>query len=124
MALEHGTPAAQARRLAEEVLRDWDMSDRTSDVLLVTTELVQNVTQHTSDGGELRLRRRDDAVLIEVTDSDPELPRVKSPSPTAVGGRGMLIVAATARRWGARPVRWAGRTGKVVWAEVTRRLPL
>jgi hypothetical protein len=124
MALEHGTPAAQARRLAEEVLRDWDMSDRTSDVLLVTTELVQNVTQHTSDGGELRLRRRDDTVLIEVTDSDPELPRVKSPSPTAVGGRGMLIVAATARRWGARPVRWAGRTGKVVWAEVTRRLPL
>jgi hypothetical protein len=123
MALEHGAPAARARRLAEEVLVDWDMTDRTSEVLLVTTELVQNVTQHTSDGGELRLRRRDDAVLIEVTDGDPELPRVQGPSPTAVGGRGMLIVAATARRWGARPARWAGRTGKVVWAEVTRRLP-
>ncbi|GIF01299.1 hypothetical protein Ari01nite_87630 [Paractinoplanes rishiriensis] len=123
MPLEHATPAAQARRLAQQVLHDWNMKDRTEEVLLVTTELVQNVTRHTDDGGELHLRRQDDAILIEVTDSNPQPPMVKASSPAEPGGRGMLIVAATARRWGSRPVRWAGRAGKTVWAEIARRLP-
>jgi pimeloyl-ACP methyl ester carboxylesterase len=123
MTLEHTTPAARARRLAEQALHDWKLTDRTDDVLLVTTELVQNVTQHTDDGGELRLRLQEDAVVIEVIDTDPEPPRVKSTAPSAPGGRGMLLVAAAARRWGSRPVAWAGRTGKMVWAEIARRLP-
>jgi pimeloyl-ACP methyl ester carboxylesterase len=123
MPLEHATPAADARRLAERVLQDWDMTDRTDDVVLVTTELIQNVTQHTDNGGELNLRREADVVLIEVTDSNPQPPRVKSSTPAVPGGRGMFIVAATARRWGSRPARWAGRTGKTVWAEIARRLP-
>ncbi|GIF17366.1 pimeloyl-ACP methyl ester carboxylesterase [Actinoplanes tereljensis] len=123
MPLDHDTSPAQARRLAERVLQDWNMTDRTEDVLLVTTELVQNVSKHTADGGELRLRRQDDAILIEVTDSDPHLPQVKHSAPTVAGGRGLLLVASTARRWGSRPVRWAGQAGKIVWAEITRRRP-
>ncbi|WP_213004653.1 alpha/beta fold hydrolase [Paractinoplanes toevensis] len=123
MSLDHGTPTAQARRLAERVLHDWNMTDRTEEVLLVTTELVQNVAKHTADGGELRLRRQDDSILIEVTDSDPQLPQLKRTPPTVAGGRGLLLVAATARQWGSRPVRWAGRAGKIVWAEIARRLP-
>ncbi|MEU4240510.1 alpha/beta fold hydrolase [Actinoplanes sp. NPDC026619] len=123
MPLEHGASAAQARRLAEQVLHDWNMTDRTDEVLLVTTELVQNVTKHTTNGGELRLSRQDDTVLIEVTDSDPQMPHVKRSAPTVTGGRGLLLVSSAARRWGSRPVRWAGRTGKIVWAEIARRLP-
>ncbi|MFI5889848.1 alpha/beta fold hydrolase [Actinoplanes sp. NPDC051513] len=120
MPVEHTTSADQVRRLAEQVLRDWNMTDRTGDVLLVITELVQNLTQHTDDGGELHLRRQDDAILIEVTDTNPQPPRLKFPSPAP---RGLLIVAVTARRWGNRPARWAGRASKIIWAEIARRPP-
>jgi len=121
--LEHGTPASRARRLAERALRRWNLSDRADDVLLVTTELVQNVTQHTDDGGELRLTLRGDSILVEVTDTNPLEPSVQAVETSRAGGRGMLLIAAVARRWGSRPAAWAGRAGKTVWAEVARRLP-
>ncbi len=121
MPLTHTTSAAQARRMVEQVLHDWNMTDQTDDVLLVTTELVENLTRHTDGGGELHLQRRPDAVVVEVTDTDPRPPTPRTPSPVVPGGRGLLIVAATARRWGNRPARWAGRAGKIVWAEIARR---
>jgi anti-sigma regulatory factor (Ser/Thr protein kinase) len=123
LGLDHGTPAAKARRTAERALKDWNLSDRADDVLLVTTELVQNVTKHTDDGGELRMALRDDAILIEVTDTNPLPPHVQPVQPHRLGGRGLLLIASVARRWGTRPAIWAGRTGKIVWAEVARRLP-
>ncbi|MET0425142.1 MAG: alpha/beta fold hydrolase [Actinoplanes sp.] len=123
MRLDHATPAAEARRLAEQALNDWHLTDRSDDVLLVTTELVQNVTQHTEDGGELRLRLQDDAVIVEVTDTDPRPPRLKPIAPLVPGGRGLRLVAAAARTWGSRPAAWAGRTGKIVWVEIAKRLP-
>ena len=121
--LEHGTPAAQARRLAERALQGWNLSDRTDDVLLVTTELVQNVTQHTDDGGELRVFLDGDSILVEVTDTDPRMPLVRQPEPGRIGGRGMLLIAGVARTWGSRPAAWAGRAGKTVWAKIAKRRP-
>ncbi len=120
--LEHGSTAFQARRVAESALQDWDLSDRADDVLLVTTELVQNVTKHTDDGGELRLQLCDDAILVEVTDTSPDVPCTQPADARRLGGRGLVLVAAVTRRWGVRPASWAGRTGKVVWAELARRL--
>jgi anti-sigma regulatory factor (Ser/Thr protein kinase) len=116
-------PASRARRLADEALQSWDLADRADDVLLVTTELVQNVTKHTDDGGELRVSLDGDAILVEVTDTNPRLPLVLQPEPGRVGGRGMLLIAAVARSWGTRPAAWAGRKGKTVWAELAKRLP-
>lgn len=120
--LAHGAPASDARRACERALDDWELSGRADDVLLVTTELVHNVTKHTDDGGELHLVLHDDAILIEVTDTNPQPPRIQRPEPCHPGGRGLQLIAATARRWGTRPAAWAGRTGKVVWAELARRL--
>jgi hypothetical protein len=119
MMLTHGAPAALARRAVEKTLRDWDQFDCTADVLLVTTELVQNVTKHTTDGGELRLLLQTASILIEVTDTDSLLPQPpEERGPRRVGGRGLILVAALALAWGSRNTTWAGHAGKIVWAEL------
>ncbi|MBL7253483.1 ATP-binding protein [Paractinoplanes lichenicola] len=84
------------------------------DALLVITELVENVVQHTGDGGELTVSRHDDAIRIEVADTSAELPRQYPPDARRIGGRGMLLVAAMTRAWGSHP----REGGKVVWADV------
>jgi anti-sigma regulatory factor (Ser/Thr protein kinase) len=120
--LDHGTPASAARRTADQALQAWNLSHRRDDVLLVTTELVQNVTQHTDDGGELCLSLRPDSILIEVADTSADLPQEQAEDVRSLGGRGIRLIAAVACRWGARPTAWAGHKGKTVWAELSRRL--
>jgi len=112
----HGAPAAMARRAAEGALRMWSLADCADDVLLVTTELVQNVTQHTRAGGELRLALLTESLLIEVADTDSSLPQIAGRDVRRIGGRGLLLVAAVAVDWGARHALLDGVPGKVVWA--------
>jgi two-component sensor histidine kinase len=84
------------------------------DVLVVITELVHNVVQHTDGGGELRLTRHEGAVRVEVHDESRAFPQLQRPDLRRPGGRGLLLVAAIAQRWGCRPT----AAGKVVWAYV------
>jgi two-component sensor histidine kinase len=116
--LSSGTSAASARRAAAEALRIWDLMHCTDDVLLVVTELVANVIQHTDGDGDLLLAVRADVILIEVTDTNPRPPIPVDLDVRRVDGRGLLLVAAVARRWGSRPESWRGHAGKVVWAEI------
>ncbi|MEE1804469.1 MULTISPECIES: ATP-binding protein [unclassified Streptomyces] len=69
---------------------------------------------------EVRLGLGADRVRVEVIDTRPErLPRVPGisapPAADSTGGRGLLLVAAYADRWG-----WGVRDPytKIVWAEV------
>jgi anti-sigma regulatory factor (Ser/Thr protein kinase) len=84
------------------------------DVVLVASELVSNVFNHTHDGGELKVWRPNDdgRVRVEVHDTDPKLP--EPAETTAVGGHGLTIVDAVADEWG------TARTpdGKVVWVQL------
>ena len=100
----------------------WNVPDADGDALTVVTELVHNVCRHTHNGGELAVtlhRRADcDAVLIEVADADPRSAHALPRDPRRVGGRGLQIVSAIARRWGMRAAEWAGHRGKIVWAEL------
>ena len=123
LTLDHRTPTSLVRRLTKRALHRWHLAGRADDVLLVITELVQNVTAHTADGGELCLAVTDDTILIEVTDTDPHAPELRRPAPNQIGGRGLLLIASVARRWGCRPSAWAGRAGKTVWAELAVALP-
>ncbi|WP_437088487.1 ATP-binding protein [Streptomyces sp. enrichment culture] len=115
--------ARLARRLATHRLDLWDLpygSPDSDTVTLVVAELAANAALHGSVAGrdfELRLTydRAAGLVRVEVSDTHPGLPDASArPPEDADGGRGLLLVAAVADRWGV-----AGRTGpgKTVWAE-------
>jgi anti-sigma regulatory factor (Ser/Thr protein kinase) len=114
LAFENDEPAAPVRRRVRAALDDFPSADTVDDVLVVISELVENVTRHTHGGGELRLTRAEGVVVVEVHDGDSSRPRLLPPDDRRVGGRGLLVVAGMARRWGVRPE----ETGKTVWAEI------
>lgn len=114
LAFGNDEPAAPVRRKARAVLDDMPSADAVDDVLVVISELVENVSRHTGGGGELRLIREDEVIVVEVRDSDSTQPRLLPPDDRRIGGRGLLVVAGMARRWGVRPE----ESGKTVWAEI------
>ena len=116
LAFGNDEPAAPVRHRARAVLDDFPSADTVDDVLVVISELVENVTRHTGGGGELRLIRKDGVIMIEVHDGDAAQPHLLPPDDRRIGGRGLLVVAGMARRWGVRPE----RSGKTVWAEIGR----
>jgi hypothetical protein len=118
LSIAPGAPAALARPSTPAALQSWGVAHHADDILLVTSELFDNVTQHTAGGGELRLTLQHNTILIEVADTDPQPPTLRTHDPRSLGGRGLIIVAAIARRWGHQPTSWAGHTGKIVWAEL------
>ena len=62
----------------------------------------------------LRLRRGQEAIWVEVFDSDLRLPRIRSAGESDEGGRGLYLVDQLATRWGSRPT----KDGKAVWFEM------
>ncbi len=82
------------------------------DVLLVTTELVDNAYRHTTSPLELRIACTAFGVVIEVDDGDRDHPVEMADASRTWGGRGIQVVVELATSWG---VRTEGR-GKTVWA--------
>ncbi len=109
----------QARRFAAECVAECAADARHSVILLVS-ELVSNAVLH---GGPhapaavvgLAVEVRPDRVRVEVDDSGPSLPVIGDGATNRVGGRGLLLVAALASRWGSIQ----SDAGKTVWFEVT-----
>ena len=116
--IAHGGATALVRRAVSQVFKSWRLAHPPDDALLVITELVQNLSRHTAGDGELRVALGDDTILVEVTDTDPQLPRLRERHARRLDGRGLIIVAGIARRWGCRPASRSGQPGKVVWAEL------
>jgi anti-sigma regulatory factor (Ser/Thr protein kinase) len=90
-----------------------------TDAALVISELVSNALQHGKPlpGEAIRVSWELDAGTVRVSVSDgggPTLPELGQPTATAIGGRGLRIVARLARRWGTSN----GPEGTLVWAEV------
>ncbi|MGW2557725.1 ATP-binding protein [Streptomyces sp. NPDC001514] len=113
-----------ARHAVREALRAWDLDAVIGDVtVLLVSELVTNSLRYTSGPIGVRLVRPTpdgatpplpSALLVEVSDPLPDPPLERPAGPDDEGGRGLQLVACTARRWGTR----RGRTGKTVWFEL------
>jgi hypothetical protein len=105
------------RRIASAHLRYWHLAPLVDPALLGLTELLANVHQHAVSGEEcvLELSAAADHLTVSVHDSDPTLPRAREADPWEVTGRGLAIVAALSKEWGAAPEPSGALAGKVVW---------
>ena len=107
---------AAVRKALRDQLSAWGREDLADAATLCATEILANVHRHTdSPECELTLDRLPGAgegVRLAVSDGCSGLPTPGVPQLLAERGRGLLLVAATADRWGTDVT----PTGKQVWA--------
>ncbi|MEV0324508.1 ATP-binding protein [Streptomyces sp. NPDC050658] len=103
-----------ARQFTHDALEYWGLLARVDDVTLCVSEVATNALLHgvpPGRGFQLFLRYDGDVLRVEVHDSGDGKPQVVEPE--GESGRGLLLVAVLADRWGV-----GERTpGKVVWCE-------
>ncbi|WP_394620002.1 ATP-binding protein [Lentzea sp. JNUCC 0626] len=89
------------------------------DVLLVATELVSNVLDHTPGTGRIRVLRgvADGEITIEVDDTSSQLPVRGCSRLGSARGRGVVMVDMVCHTWGTRSLADGGKT---VYARVRR----
>ncbi len=84
-------------------------------VLLVLSELVTNAALHVGGAVRVRLLTRPGVLRVEVEDGSERLPLLRrSLGRSEVSGRGLPLIAAMARGWGADPI----SGGKRVWVDL------
>lgn len=85
-----------------------------TDLPLLVSELVTNACVHGAEPICIHLDVANGRVRVEVEDGSSVMPKVKRSDKRSTVGRGLLIVEALSRAWGAEST----GAGKVVWAEV------
>ncbi|MFQ6142730.1 ATP-binding protein [Streptomyces sp. SID10815] len=106
-----------ARAAVRGQLRTWELDSVGDTAVLLVSELVTNSLRHATGPIGLRLVRPaglPDVLLVEVSDPLPDPPRERAARPDDESGRGLQLVASSARRWGTRPA----EAGKTVWFEL------
>jgi hypothetical protein len=106
--------ARHCRAVITEAGRRWGRAELVGSACIVATELVNNVVAHARTPMVVLVATTGDGLSVAVRDRSPHLPAYQGApvSPTAPGGRGMLLIDAVASRWGSLPL----ADGKVVWA--------
>ncbi|GGQ63692.1 ATP-binding protein [Couchioplanes azureus] len=108
--------ARQARNVATDACLRWDLPHLVAPASLIASELVSNVVDHAHTMMTLRLTLRERYLHIAVRDGSAEPPRATMElSPERPGGRGLMLVNATAHAWDWLPC----SGGKVVWASLS-----
>jgi anti-sigma regulatory factor (Ser/Thr protein kinase) len=95
-------------------LDDWDAHQFADDAVLLLSELVTNAVLHAGTDIEVTVQLDKDVLRVEVRDGDARLPTVRHYSLLSGTGRGLALVAQTARSWDVEPL----PTGKRVWFEL------
>lgn len=104
---------ADARAEVSRRLADWGLSEIAFTAELVVSELVTNAIRYGGPPIQLRLIRNT-VLICEVSDGSSTAPHMRRARIFDEGGRGLLLVAQFAERWGTRHL--AG--GKSIWAEI------
>lgn len=103
---------ATARKLAVEQVEEWGLGEAACITELLVSELITNAIRHAAPPIQLRLIY-DRTLICEVSDSSNTAPHLRRARAMDEGGRGLLLVAQLADRWGTRQT----PTGKIIWAE-------
>ncbi|MEV5144460.1 SpoIIE family protein phosphatase [Streptomyces sp. NPDC052727] len=102
-----------ARRYATDQLSAWGLDEAAFTTELMVSELVTNAIRYGRPPIRLRLIHQGKTLISEVYDSSGTTPHMRRARIFDEGGRGLLLVAQLAERWGTRH----DRIGKTVWAE-------
>jgi anti-sigma regulatory factor (Ser/Thr protein kinase) len=108
------TSARACRRFLLSTLDEWDADQFADDAVLLLSELVTNAVLHAGTEIEVAIRLDGDILRVEVRDGDPRLPTVRQYSLLSGTGRGLALVARTARSWDVEAL----PSGKRVWCEL------
>ncbi|MGW1885363.1 SpoIIE family protein phosphatase [Streptomyces sp. NPDC001970] len=115
-----GRSVATARAFVRDTLQGWGYSDVVDDAVVLTSELVTNAVIHAGTAADVLCLRTDEGVRVEVADRYPEreIPLQGSgrtlAHPDRENGRGLLLCAALAARWGVEYT----PTHKQVWFQL------
>lgn len=101
-----------ARRFSSDTLSAWGLGDLAFATGLIVSELVTNAIRYGKSPIRLRLIRQS-SLTREVFDASSTAPHLRRARAFDEGGRGLLLVAQLAERWGTRH----SREGKAIWAE-------
>jgi PAS domain S-box-containing protein len=103
---------AGARRMASEQVAVWGLEELAFATELIVSELVTNAIRYGTPPIQLRLIRGD-TLVCEVSDGSSTAPHLRRARTFDEGGRGLMLVAQVAERWGSRQT----ATGKTIWTE-------
>ncbi|HET9167901.1 MAG TPA: SpoIIE family protein phosphatase [Actinospica sp.] len=104
------------RKNVAQRLSEWGLADLAYPAELIASELVTNAIRYADDPITLRLLY-DRSLICEVSDASSTAPHLRRARDWDEGGRGLMLVAQMAHRWGTRHT----LAGKTIWAEI---LPL
>lgn len=103
--------AREARVVLAEAMVAEGFEARVYDAELAISEVVTNAVLHGREPIRLRIVVEGDGIRVQVHDGSPVSPAFSMIDPTAVTGRGLMLVSAVADCWGVDP----DDTGKTVW---------
>ncbi|TXS57212.1 SpoIIE family protein phosphatase [Streptomyces sp. t39] len=101
-----GRSVAAARAFVRDTLQGWGYADVVDDAVVLTSELVTNAVIHAGTAADVLCLRSEDGVRVEVGDRYPEREVPMQGTGQSFGslerenGRGLLLCAALASRWG------------------------
>ncbi|MBI0294700.1 SpoIIE family protein phosphatase [Streptomyces sp. PRKS01-29] len=104
---------AEARRNTTEQLLAWGLEETLFTTELIVSELVTNAIRYGSPPIRLRLIRDRGGLICEISDANSTAPHLRRARVLDEGGRGLMLVAQMATRWGTRQ----STDGKTIWVE-------
>jgi PAS domain S-box-containing protein len=103
---------ADARARASHQLAAWGLEEITFTTELLVSELVTNAIRHAHEPVQLRIIL-DGVLSCEVSDGSSSAPQLRRADRYDEDGRGLMLVAQLAERWGTRHT----GAGKIIWAQ-------